>query len=111
MVPQGSVLRTAFLLYINDLNQAIEFCKLHDFDDTNLLYVSNSIKKLNKTVNADLKCLVNWLNTNKILLNVIKTEMVIYKSKQKKLEGNLKIRFCGNRLYPTESVKYLGVKS
>ena len=42
MVPQGSVLRTAFLLYINDLNQAIEFCKLHHFvDDTNLLYVSN----------------------------------------------------------------------
>ena len=36
--------------------------------------------------------------------------MVIFKSKQKKLEGNLKIRLCGNSLHPTESVKYLGVK-
>ena len=36
--------------------------------------------------------------------------MVIFKSKQKKLEGNLKIRLCGNNLHPTESVKYLGVK-
>ena len=27
-----------------------------------------------------------------------------------KFEGNLKMKFCGKRLYPTESVKYLGVK-
>ena len=36
--------------------------------------------------------------------------MVIFKSKQKKLEGDLKIKLCGKRLYPTESVKYLVVK-
>ena len=36
--------------------------------------------------------------------------MVIFKSKQKKFEGDLKIKLCGKRLYPTESVKYLGVK-
>ena len=36
--------------------------------------------------------------------------MVIFKSKQKKLEGGLKIKLCGKRLYLTKSVKYLGVK-
>ena len=36
--------------------------------------------------------------------------MVIFKSKQKKFEGDLKIKLCGKRLYPTESVKYLVVK-
>ena len=36
--------------------------------------------------------------------------MVIFKSKQKKLEGDLKIKVCGKRLYSTESAKYLGVK-
>ena len=36
--------------------------------------------------------------------------MVIFKSKHKKFEGDLKIKLCGKRLYPTESVKYLGVK-
>ena len=68
-VPQGSVLGPMlFLLCINELNQAIKFCKVHHFaDDTNLLCLSNSIKKLNKLVNADLKHLVNWLNANKIL--------------------------------------------
>ena len=58
-VPQGSVLGPLpFLLYINDLNQAIKFCKIHHFaDDTNLLYLGKPIKKLNKFVNIDLKYL------------------------------------------------------
>ena len=80
------------LLYINDLNQAIKFCKVYHFaDDTNLLCLSNSMKKLNKLVNADLKHLGNWLNANKILLNVKKTEQVIFIPKQNKFEDDLKI--------------------
>ena len=68
VVPQGSVLGSLlFLLYTNDLNQAITFCKVYHFaDDTNLLCLSNSIKKLNKLVNTDLKRPLNWLNIKKI---------------------------------------------
>ena len=36
--------------------------------------------------------------------------MLIFKSKYKKLEDDLKIRLCGERLHPTESVKQLSVK-
>ena len=36
--------------------------------------------------------------------------MVIFKFEQKKFKGDLKKRLSGKRLYPTESVKCLGVK-
>ena len=36
--------------------------------------------------------------------------MIMFQSKQKKFEGDLKIKLYCKRLCPTESVKYLGVK-
>ena len=111
-VPQGSVLGPLlFLLYINDLNLAIKYCKVYHFaDDTNLLYTNNSIKKLNKMLNKDLKNLTNWLNANKISLNVDKTEMILFKPIKKPLDCQLKLKLNGKRLYQTSSVKYLGIK-
>ena len=51
----------------------------------NLSCLGNAIKKLNKLVNADLNYLVNWLNGNKISLNIKKAEMLIFKSKENKI--------------------------
>ena len=51
-VLEGSVLGPLlFLLHIHGLNQVTKFCKVHHFaDETNLLYLSNSIKKLNRVI-------------------------------------------------------------
>ena len=36
---------------------------------------------------------------------------MIFKSQQKKFEGDLEAKVCGKRLYPIESVQCLGVKT
>ena len=49
-------------------------------DDTNLLNYNNSVKRMNKQVNQDLKNLANWLNANKICLNISKIEVVLFQT-------------------------------
>ena len=89
----------------------MKFCKVHHFaDDTNLLQFSKSVDKLNKYINLDMKNLTDWLNANKISLNVKKTELAIFKHKKKKLECPIRIKFSKKRLYPSNLIKYLGVK-
>ena len=102
-VPQGSVLRPLlFLLYINDLNKAINYCVTRHFaDDTNLLIKNKSLKQLKKHLNFDLRKLVNWLKANKISLNASKTEMLIFRHPNKALNYDLKIKLDGKRLYPS----------
>ena len=101
-IPQDSVLGPLLLIYINDLDKAIQYSKLHDFaDDTNYFHTSKSVRNLNKLVNCDMKHLNNWLSANKISLNVEKTELVIFKSPWKVLLDEIKIKLSGKRLYPS----------
>ena len=39
-----------------------------------------------------------------------KTELVIFKRQRKKLDSPIKIKLSSKRLYPSKSVKYLGIK-
>ena len=53
-------------IFINDLHKAALFSKVTHFaDDTNLLLVDKSLKKLIKHVNHDLALITVWLRANK----------------------------------------------
>ena len=53
--------------------------------------------------------MTNWLNANRIALNVTKTEVILFKSSRKAINYTLKIKLCGKRLYLKKQVKYLGI--
>ena len=61
-------------------------------------------------LNKDLKNLPNWLNANKMSLNVDETEMILFKPTNKPSDCQLKLKLKGKRVYQTSSVKYLAIK-
>ena len=85
--------------------------EMHYFaDDANLLYSSNSMKKINQTfINHNLKLIGHWLRANRMSLNVDKTEIIIFRPKGKDITKKLNLRISGQQIYISKQVKYLGL--
>ena len=109
-VPQGSVLGPLlFLIYVNDLPNISTKLKFYLFaDDTNIYYDSEDLVQLEKTVNEELKKLSQWLNINRLALNVGKTNFVIFRA-NKKIYHNVTLIMNRKAIEQKDHVKYLGV--
>ena len=110
-VPQGSVLGPLFfLIYVNDVQQAVTNCGVKLYADDTVLYQSGvnmevARDKLQLSVNK----FKSWCNVNALTINVSKTKVMAFatRSKVKKCKG-VKIKIDCDPLKLTSSYKYLG---
>ena len=117
-VPQGSILGPLlFLLYINDMPQAVETDLFLYADDTGLVFQYNDINKINEQLNKEyinnniLNNICLWFIDNKLSIHFgeDKTKCILFASKQKmKRAGKLEISFNNIEIKQYSSLTYLG---
>jgi hypothetical protein len=80
-------------------------------DDTSVSYASNIVEKLENIINFDLKNLNSWLTTNRLSLNIVKTEFMIIGSRQKirGIDAEMNIKINDNKINRVDFVKSLGL--
>ena len=78
-VPQGSVLGPlVFIIYTNDLPNCPKVTKAILFADDTTIFLSSQNKQYPyESVNTDLHSINEWFQTNKLSLNVSKTNYVL----------------------------------
>ena len=110
-VPQGSVLGPLlFLIYMNDIHKCSEILSFILFaDDTNVFYSDTNVKSLNQVVNNELIKVTEWLQANKLTINIKKTQVVLFKAKNKKIKEPMTLRINGEEIKQVSSTKFLGI--
>ena len=90
--PQGSVLGPLlFILYTNDLPNTLTVSKSILFaDDTTIYYSHSNLNTLYTNLNKDLQILNDWFKTNKLSLNVSKTQYMIFNKKNQRARRGIK---------------------
>ena len=94
-VPQGSILGPLlFILYVNDIFEAVTHSEIISFaDDTTLYKIGNCNKLLFSEINEDLSNINKWYICNKLSLNINKSNYILFRKRNNKYndEFNLKI--------------------
>ena len=111
-VPQGSILGPLlFLLYVNDMKQAID-CDLFLYaDDSCLVFQHKNVKEIEINLNKNFSNLCDWFVDNRLSIHFgeDKTKSILFapKNKIKKID-KLDITYNGIHIKQCSKVTYLG---
>ena len=83
-------------------------------DDASLWFKSKDLSRLNEALNEDLSHLDTWMISNKLSLNVTKTQSMLVSTKARenaldRSNQNLQVKIHGTELEVVSKIKYLGV--
>ena len=111
-VPQGSILGLLlFLLYVNDMPQAVKSDLLLYAGDTCLMYTGKGIKMIEEQLNTDLSSLCDWFIDNKLSVHFgeEKTKSILFGNKrQLKNQRDLVLGYENIEIKQYSKVTYLG---
>ena len=111
-VPQGSILGPLlFLLYVNDMPQAVNSELLLYADDTCLIYMGKNIQKIEEQLNSDFTSLCEWFIDNKLSVHFgeEKTKSILFGTKrQLKDQRDLNLKYGDIEIKQYCRVTYLG---
>ena len=113
-VPQGSILGPLlFLLFINDLPLYVDNVSADLYaDDTTLYDIQTSLEAIEVNLQEGLNQLHIWCKNNGMVLNSVKTKVMLVTTNQKRLRlqnTNLNLQYMDETLKMISSDKILGV--
>jgi hypothetical protein len=110
-VPQGTILGPIlFLLYVNDLSNAVISSNINVFADDVVIYSSsNCMTELQVNLQCTLDAVYEWYSSNKLTLSIEKCNIMVINSNPSQQINDFKLRLGDKDLSKVNSTKYLGV--